>query len=99
VKKAIELNAADGPKKPATKGAAKRAVKPKKPLGMPDYFMAAITKNRKALTAYEDFSPSHRREYIEWITDAKGEDTRARRVAQAVEWMAEGKPRNWKYMK
>ncbi len=91
IKQAMELN---------EQGATvKRVPKPKKELAMPDYFMAAIRKNKKALGAYEAFSPSHRREYIEWITDAKSDDTRDRRVAQAVEWMAEGKPRNWKYMR
>jgi len=89
-KKARELNDA-GVKAP-------RVAKPKKPLEEPDFFLAAIKKNKKALATYEKFSPSHKREYIEWITDAKGEDTRARRVKQAVEWMAEGKARNWKYM-
>ena len=63
-----------------------------------EQFMAAIKKNKKALAGFEAFSPSNKRDYIEWITDAKGEDTRDRRIAQAVEWMAEGKPRNWKYM-
>jgi uncharacterized protein YdeI (YjbR/CyaY-like superfamily) len=91
IKKAMELNEA-GTKVP------KRPTKPKKELAMPEPFMAAIKKNKKALAGFEAFSPSHKREYIEWITDAKGEDTRARRIAQAVEWMAEGKPRNWKYM-
>ena len=89
-KKARELNDT-GVKAP-------RVTKPKKPLEEPDYFVAAIKKNKKALATYEKFSPSHKREYIEWITDAKGEDTRARRIKQAVEWMAEGKARNWKYM-
>jgi uncharacterized protein YdeI (YjbR/CyaY-like superfamily) len=91
IKKAVELNATGTtvPKAPS---------KPKKALVMPDDFMAAIKKNKKAVAGYEKFSPSHQREYIEWITDAKGEDTRLRRIAQAVEWMAEGKPRNWKYM-
>ena len=42
-------------------------------------------------------SPSHKRDYIEWITEAKTDETRARRLAQALEWMAEGKFRNWKY--
>jgi uncharacterized protein YdeI (YjbR/CyaY-like superfamily) len=74
------------------------AGKAKKELVMPEPFMAAIKKNKKALAGFEAFSPSHKREYIEWITDAKGEDTQKRRIAQAVEWMAEGKPRNWKYM-
>ena len=91
VKKAMELNE-EGTKVP------RRPVKPKKELVMPEPFMAAIKKNKKAFAGFEAFSPSHKREYIEWITDAKGEDTRARRIAQAVEWMAEGKPRNWKYM-
>jgi uncharacterized protein YdeI (YjbR/CyaY-like superfamily) len=76
----------------------KRPAKPKNELAMPDEFMAAIRQNKKALAAYEKFSPSHKREYIEWIVDAKREETRGKRIAQAVEWMAEGKPRNWKYM-
>lgn len=91
IKKAMKLNEdgvkVDRPKK-------KRAT-----LTMPDYFLAAIKKNRKALAAYEKFSPSHRREYIEWIVDAKTDATRDKRVAQAVEWMAEGKARNWKYQR
>ena len=45
----------------------------------------------------ESFSPSHRREYVEWITEAKSDETRERRLAQAIEWMAEGKSRHWKY--
>lgn len=91
IKKAMELNEAGAkvPKRPTT---------PKKELVIPDAFIAAIKKNKKALAAYEKFSPSHQREYIEWISGAKAEATRDRRIAQAVEWMAEGKPRNWKYM-
>jgi uncharacterized protein YdeI (YjbR/CyaY-like superfamily) len=69
----------------------------KKPLDAPLYMLAAIKKNKKARAAYEAFSPSHRREYIEWITGAKSEETRARRLETAVAWMAEGKSRNWKY--
>jgi len=65
---------------------------------MPDDFQRAIEKNAKARRTYEAFSPSHQREYIEWIVEAKQDATRARRIEQAVEWMAEGKPRNWKYM-
>lgn len=65
----------------------------------PAYFLAALRKRPKALAAYRAFSPSHKREYVAWITDAKGEDTRARRLATAVAWIAEGKPQNWKYMK
>ena len=62
--------------------------------------IALFTKeSKKALATFEKFSPSHKRDYIEWITDAKTDATRDRRVEQAVEWMAEGKPRMWKYMK
>jgi uncharacterized protein YdeI (YjbR/CyaY-like superfamily) len=50
-----------------------------------------------AKAAFDAFSPSHRREYVEWITDAKQEATRQRRLATAIEWIAEGKGRNWKY--
>jgi uncharacterized protein YdeI (YjbR/CyaY-like superfamily) len=91
VKRAVELNAS-GVKAP------RAPVKPKKPLAMPGDFGKAIAKNTKARQAFEAFSPSNKREYIEWITDAKQEATRARRIAQAVEWIAAGKPRNWKYM-
>jgi uncharacterized protein YdeI (YjbR/CyaY-like superfamily) len=58
---------------------------------------AALKKNRKANASFNAFPPSHKREYIEWITEAKRPETRARRVHTAVEWMAGGKPRNWKY--
>lgn len=57
----------------------------------------ALAASRPARAAFEKFAPSHRREYIEWITEAKGEATRERRLQQAVEWIAEGKSRNWKY--
>ena len=91
VKEAAALHD-EGVKAPRMKGA------PKKPLNEPDYFTAALKKNRKALAAYEAFSPSHKREYLEWILDAKAEATRQRRLDTAIEWIAQGKPRNWKYM-
>ena len=74
--------------------------KPKTPREMvvPDDLASALKKNKKAGAAFEGFSPSHKREYIDWITEAKTEATRTRRLETAVEWMAEGKPRNWKYM-
>ena len=72
---------------------------PKEPLTAPSYFMTALKKNKKALATYQSFPPSQKRDYVVWITEAKGEATRERRLATAVEWMAEGKPRNWKYMK
>jgi len=71
---------------------------PKPPLETPASFSTALRKNKKAQKRFDDFSPSHKREYIEWITEAKQEATRDRRIAAAVEWIAEGKPRNWKYM-
>lgn len=64
---------------------------------VPDYFMAALKKNKKALAVFEKFAPSHRKEYLEWITEAKREETRNKRMAEAIEWMAEGKSRHWKY--
>jgi uncharacterized protein YdeI (YjbR/CyaY-like superfamily) len=92
VKEAVALNDA-GIKLPRAGKA------PKKPLTAPAYMLAAIKKNKKALAAYEAFSPSCKREYIEWITDAKTDATRDRRLATAVDWMAEGKVRNWKYVR
>jgi uncharacterized protein YdeI (YjbR/CyaY-like superfamily) len=91
VRKAAELNEA-GVKAPRPVKAAKKEIR------MPPDFSAALKRNAKARATYEAFSPS-RREYLEWITEAKGEDTRKKRLDTAVEWMAEGKPRNWKYMK
>ena len=93
VREAVQLNE-EGTKldrTPSTRSA--------KPIEVPDDLAAALKKNKKAKTTFDGFPPSHRREYIEWITEAKQEATRAKRLAQAIEWMAEGKPRNWKYMK
>jgi uncharacterized protein YdeI (YjbR/CyaY-like superfamily) len=74
-----------------------RVRKPPKPVRMPADLAAALEKSKKAQAAFETFPPSHKREYVEWITEAKSDDTRARRLQQAIEWMAEGKSRNWKY--
>lgn len=65
----------------------------------PDYFLEKLKETPEALATFTGFSPSHKREYIEWITEAKTEATRHKRMLQAIQWMAEGKPRNWKYMK
>lgn len=72
---------------------------PRKPLAAPADMISAIRKNKRAQATYDAFSPSCRREYIEWITEAKTDETRHRRLATAVEWMAEGKARNWKYVR
>ncbi len=77
----------------------RKSVQSKKEIVVPDYFTKALKKNRPALENFGDFSPSHKREYVEWITEAKTEETRSKRVSTAVEWIAGGKPRNWKYMK
>jgi uncharacterized protein YdeI (YjbR/CyaY-like superfamily) len=77
-----------------------RVVKPAKAaLKTPPDFDKALGKNKKANTVFTSFSPSCRREYIEWIVDAKRAETREQRVATAVAWIAEGKQRNWKYQK
>jgi uncharacterized protein YdeI (YjbR/CyaY-like superfamily) len=90
IKEAIELNEKEvkAPRTPK---------KPPKTLKVPAYFQAALKKNKKAQAAFESFRPSHQREYIEWITEAKQEETRQNRLATALEWLAEGKHRNWKY--
>ncbi|HJR73632.1 MAG TPA: YdeI/OmpD-associated family protein [Luteimonas sp.] len=92
IKKAMRLQG-EGAK---TAGPRKTAASKPAPTTPPD-LVAALKKNAKARGAFEAFAPSHKREYIEWLTEAKREDTRARRLAQAVEWIAEGKQRNWKY--
>ena len=79
----------------ALKRAAPRAPKPEIP--MPEDFAAALAAAPAAQGHYDAFSSSQRREYLEWITEAKTQTTRARRMAQAAEWISEGKRRNWKY--
>lgn len=71
----------------------------KKELTIPEDLRAALTKNKKAQATFEGFSYSHKKDYVEWITEAKQEATRQKRLATTIEWLAEGKPRNWKYMK
>ncbi len=62
---------------------------------VPAYFIKALKKNKSALTVFESFSPSHKREYLEWITEAKNEETRNRRIEKALKYMAGGKGLNW----
>jgi uncharacterized protein YdeI (YjbR/CyaY-like superfamily) len=71
----------------------------KKKLTAPAYFKEALNKNKKALQTFEAFSPTNKREYVEWVTEAKSDETRKNRLETAIEWMAEGKVRNWKYIK
>jgi len=76
-----------------------RVRKPAKPVRVPPALVAALKKNAKARAAFDAFPPSHKREYVEWIADAKTEETRSRRLTQAIAWIAGGKSRNWKYEK
>ncbi|WP_422359283.1 YdeI/OmpD-associated family protein [Reichenbachiella sp.] len=70
----------------------------KKVMEVPDYFEAALKENLAAKKVFEGFTDAQRRDYIEWLVEAKKEATREKRMAQAIEWIAEGKVRNWKYM-
>ncbi len=69
----------------------------KPPLTVPQDLRAALDAVPAAAATFAGFPPSCQREYVEWVTEAKRDETRAKRLAQAVEWMAEGKRRNWKY--
>ncbi len=92
IRQAMKLNEA-GVKVPSQ---AKRD-KPRLAPATPADLATALKKSKKAKATFDAFSPSCKREYVEWITEAKREETRSKRVAQAVEWMAEGRKRNWKY--
>jgi len=90
IAKAAELAAtAPAPRKP------KHAPKPMP--GMHPQFEAALAKSPRAKATLDAFPPSCRREYLEWIGEAKQDATRQKRIASAIEWLAEGKRRNWKY--
>jgi uncharacterized protein YdeI (YjbR/CyaY-like superfamily) len=92
IKKARQLhdNGVKMPRKPKPRGE-------KKELVAPDYFLKAVKKNKKALATFEGFSYSHKKEYVEWVADAKTDETRNRRLQTTVEWLEQGKARNWKY--
>jgi uncharacterized protein YdeI (YjbR/CyaY-like superfamily) len=92
IREAVALNEQGVKRPPPRRKARKEALK------VPAYLQAALKKNPKARATFQAFSPSHKREYIEWLTEAKQEETRQKRLATAIEWMAEGKPRMWKYM-
>jgi hypothetical protein len=93
VRAAVELNER-GIKSP-TRG------KPRgdRELPVPGYFMAALRNNRKALATFKGFNYSNKKDYVDWVTDAKGEETRRRRLETSVAWMADGKVHNWKYIR
>ncbi len=89
IRKAAKLNEAGAPARPKPK--------PKPALPVPADLTAALKKNAQAAKVFADFSPSARRDYIEWITEAKRPETRQARLATTIEWVAAGKRRNWKY--
>ena|SRR6185503_4206718 len=91
VKTAVQLNEA-GVKTPSRV----RSKTPKRLIVPPD-LVAALRENRTARTSFDGFSYSHRKEYVEWITEAKRPETRQKRLHTTVQWLAQGKPRNWKY--
>lgn len=92
IKQAKKLND-EGVKLPS------KLIKPKAALLIPDYFMNALKKNKKAFFTFENFSYSNKKEYVLWVTEAKTAETRNSRLKTSVEWMSEGKIRNWKYVK
>lgn len=90
VKKAAKLNEEGVP-------ARRASARANKPLAVPDDLAGALQRSRSARTTFEGFAPSHRREYIEWITEAKTDATREKRLVTTIEWLEKGKSRNWKY--
>lgn len=91
IRKAMRLN------EEGIKVVGARKLAPRPPVEVPTDLLAVLKKNARARNSFDAFSPSARREYVEWLTEAKRVETRQRRLAQAVEWMAEGKERHWKY--
>jgi uncharacterized protein YdeI (YjbR/CyaY-like superfamily) len=91
VRKAAELNEA-GVRKSRPRPRAKQKV------AVPADLKAALQKNAKARKTFENFSYSHKKEYVDWIKDAKRDETRARRLQTTIQWLAQGKPQNWKYL-
>lgn len=92
IREAMELNE-KGIKVP------KKAAPKKEEIPIPEELVAALRKNKAAKETFNGFSYSHRKEYIEWINEAKTLPTKEKRVQQTVEWLIEGKSRNWKYQK
>lgn len=90
--KRMDADAA-APRPTKTRGAARPV------LVMPADFDAALDSQPAAREAYDGFAPSKQRDYLEWVLEAKQPATRARRIAQSVAWLAEGKARHWKYQR
>jgi uncharacterized protein YdeI (YjbR/CyaY-like superfamily) len=97
IRKAMRLNE-EGVSKAKAGVVAKRPAK-KKAVAVPNDLQSALRRNAAARAAFTEFTPSQQRDYIEWLTEAKREETRKRRLETAIEWISEGKTRNWKYIK
>lgn len=80
------------------KSKVKRQRKPGKEVAVPPELARALARNPKAAATFKNFAPSHRREYCDWISEAKRPETREQRLATTIDWLMEGKPRNWKYL-
>lgn len=93
IKEAMKLNE-EGIKLPS-----KAKTGEKKELIIPDYFMSALKRSKKAKEVFDAFSYTNKKDYVEWLTEAKTEVTREKRMATALEWISDGKIRNWKYLK
>ena len=91
VRRATELNEA-GVKK------ARPQLRAKQKITVPSDLKSALQKNAQARKTFENFSYSHKKEYVQWITDAKREETRRRRLKIAIQWLSQGKPQNWRYL-
>src|SRR5215471_4984906 len=90
IKKAAELNERGLQRKRPARGSQKVSV--------PADLKAALGKNAKAKKTFENFSYSHKKEYVDWIADAKREETRKARLKKTIQWLAAGRPQNWRYM-
>jgi hypothetical protein len=88
---AVELNE-KGVKKTVSKITSKDLV-------IPDFIVTALSVNKKAEVTFNNFTYSHKKEYVQWITEAKTDTTREKRIATMLEWLEEGKSKNWKYEK
>jgi uncharacterized protein YdeI (YjbR/CyaY-like superfamily) len=94
IREAMKLNDNDA-KLPARK----QTPGGKKVVRVPADLKKALAKNKSAQSTFDGFSNYNKKEYVEWLTEAKTDATRAKRLVTAIEWMAEGKIRNWKYVK
>jgi len=90
IRKAAELNERGLKRKRPARGTQKVIV--------PRDLKMALAKNAKARTTFENFSYSHKKEYVDWITDAKRDETRKKRLKTTIQWLGQGKPQNWRYM-